>query len=80
MIGFPHCPVAALSLGRSPHNPWRTVNGAKTLAPSPVWFPGRRGPHAGHGARPSFNPTNCWPISDRSHHNHNRTTPTKETR
>jgi hypothetical protein len=30
-------------LGRSPYNPWRTLKGAKALAPSRVWFPGRRG-------------------------------------
>ncbi len=41
--------------------------GAVALAPSRAWFPGRRGNQTCHGARPSFNPTNCWPISDRSH-------------
>jgi AcrR family transcriptional regulator len=62
-------------LGRSPHIPRRTLKGAKALAPSPVWFPGRRGNQTRRGARPSFNPTNCDPRN-----NHNRTTTTKETR
>jgi AcrR family transcriptional regulator len=62
--------------GRSPHNPWRTAMGALALAPSRAWFPGRRGNQTCRGAHPFFNPTNCRPISDRSH---NRTT-TKETR
>jgi hypothetical protein len=35
-------------LGRSLHNPWRTVIGAwATTVPSPVWLPGRRGPCRG---------------------------------
>jgi hypothetical protein len=55
--GFPE-------LARSPNNPGRTVKGAKPVAPSPVWFPGRRGvggiPPV-RGAHPFliFNPTNC---------------------
>jgi hypothetical protein len=60
----------------SPHTPWRTVMGAVALAPSRAWFPGRRGNQARCGARPFSNPSNCWPISDRSHNS----TTTKETR
>jgi hypothetical protein len=42
------------SLGRPPHNPRRTVNGDMALAPSRVWFPGRRGNQTCRGAHPSF--------------------------
>jgi hypothetical protein len=42
-------------LGRSPHNPWRTLKGAKALAPSRVWLPGRRGNQTCRGAHPSLN-------------------------
>jgi hypothetical protein len=41
-------------LGCSPHNPWRTVNGATAVVPSPVWFPGRRGNQTCRGAHSSF--------------------------
>ena len=55
--------------------------GAVALAPSRAWFPGRRGStDLGQRRPPSFNPTNCWPISDRSHHNHKPHTPAKEPR
>jgi hypothetical protein len=47
---------SGLKFGRSPHNPWRTVTGAKALAPSCVWFPGRRGFQTGCGAHPYFTP------------------------
>jgi hypothetical protein len=36
--------LCVLSLGRSPHNPWRAVKGALASAPSRAGFPGRRGP------------------------------------
>jgi hypothetical protein len=52
----------------------------KALAPSRAWLQGAAALLIwGRSAHLSCNPTNCWPISDRSH-NHNCTTPTKETR
>jgi len=60
--------TAASELGRPPHNPWRAITGAKALAPSRVWLQGVVVLLIwGRGAHLSFNPTNCWPISDRSH-------------
>jgi hypothetical protein len=47
----------------SPHNPWRTLKGAKALAPSRVWFPGRRGSETCRGAHPSFNKPACAALS-----------------
>jgi hypothetical protein len=35
--------LAALNLGRPPHNPSGTVMGALASAPSRAWLPGRRG-------------------------------------
>jgi hypothetical protein len=61
--------IAALGFGRSPHNPWRTVNGATTLGFSPVWFPGHRGTQICRGAHSSFTPRrlcipNACPIEE----------------
>jgi hypothetical protein len=54
--------IAAVSLGRSPDNPWRAARGAWALAPSRAWFPGRRGPTDLGSRRPLlFDPANCNP-------------------
>jgi hypothetical protein len=78
MTTVSHRPLS-LKFGRSPHNPGEAIKESKALAPSRVWSPGRRGPtDLGSRRPPSFDPTNCWPISDRSHTH--RTNPTKEPR
>jgi hypothetical protein len=57
------CPFAFRAargdLGRPLYRPWGAVNGVRALAPSPAWFPGRRGTRPGRGAHHSFSPNNC---------------------
>jgi hypothetical protein len=45
------------NLGCPPYRPGRAFKGALAVGPSPVWFPGRRGPDPDRGARPSCNPS-----------------------
>ena len=73
VVPIPGCGAQSLclglQLGRPSYRPRRAVNGDRALAPSPAWFPGRRGTRPGRGAQHihhasiMFNPKDQLPLA-----------------